>query len=76
MGEEKRLRLWSLAWPIFVETTLFMLLGFVDVFILSKYDDLAASAVGTANQAVSIVAIVFSVLSSASAVLISQYLGA
>ena len=41
MGEEKRLRLWSLAWPIFVETTLFMLLGFVDVFILSKYDDLA-----------------------------------
>ena len=45
MGEEKRLRLWSLAWPIFVETTLFMLLGFVDVFILSKYDDLAASAV-------------------------------
>ena len=76
MGEEKHLRLWSLAWPIFVETTLFMLLGFVDVFILSKYDDLAASAVGTANQAVSIVAIVFSVLSSASAVLISQYLGA
>ena len=76
MGEEKRLRLWSLAWPIFVETALFMLLGFVDVFILSKYDDLAASAVGTASQAVSIIAIVFTVLSSASAVMISQYLGA
>ncbi len=72
----KKLRLFSLAWPIFIETALFMLLGFVDVFVLSKYNDLAASAVNTANQAVSIVTIVFTVISGASAVLISQYLGA
>lgn len=72
----KKLRLFSLAWPIFVETALFMLLGFVDVFVLSRYDDLAASSVNTANQAVSIVTIVFTVISGASAVLISQYLGA
>ncbi len=72
----KKLRLFSLAWPIFIETALFMMLGFVDVFVLSRYDDLAASAVNTANQAVSIVTIVFTVISGASAVLISQYLGA
>ncbi|MBQ7133455.1 MAG: MATE family efflux transporter [Ruminococcus sp.] len=72
----KKLSLFSLAWPIFVETALFMLLGFVDVFVLSRYDDLAASSVNTANQAVSIVTIVFTVISGASAVLISQYLGA
>ena len=72
----KKLRLFSLAWPIFIETALFMLLGFVDVFVLSKYNDLAASSVNTANQAVSIVTIVFTVISGASAVLISQYLGA
>ena len=72
----KKLRLFNLAWPIFVETALFMFLGFVDVFVLSRYDDLAASAVNTANQAVSIVTIVFTVISGASAVLISQYLGA
>lgn len=72
----KKLGLFSLAWPIFVETALFMLLGFVDVFVLSRYDDLAASSVNTANQAVSIVTIVFTVISGASAVLISQYLGA
>ena len=53
-----------------------MLLGVIDVFILSGYDDLAASAVSTANQAVSIVTIVFTVISSATAVMISQYLGA
>ena len=72
----KKLNLYSLAWPIFIETALFMLLGFVDVYILSNYDDLAASSVNTANQAVSIATIVFSVVSSASAVMISQYLGA
>lgn len=72
----KKLKLFNLAWPIFVETLLFMLLGFVDVFVLSRYDDLAASSVNTANQAISITTIVFTVISTASAVLISQYLGA
>ncbi len=72
----KKMKLFSLAWPIFVETVLFMLLGFIDVYILSKYDDLAASSVNTANQTMSIITIVFTVISGASAVLISQYLGA
>lgn len=70
------MKLFDLAWPIFIETALFMLLGFVDVFILSGYNDLAASAVNTAGQAVSVVTLVFTVISGASAVLISQYLGA
>lgn len=74
--EEKKLTLFGLAWPIFIETALFMLLGMVDVFVLSQYNDLAASAVGTANQATSITTIVFTVVSTAAAVLISQYLGA
>ncbi len=72
----KKLKLFSLAWPIFIETALFMLLGTVDVFVLSRYDDLAASSVNAANQAVSITTIVFTVISTASAVMISQYLGA
>ncbi len=72
----KKLKLFNMAWPIFIETLLFMLLGFVDVFVLSKFDDLAASSVNTANQAISITTIVFTVISNASAVLISQYLGA
>jgi len=72
----KKLSLFNLAWPIFVETLLFMLLGSVDIFVLSRYDDLAASSVNTANQAISITTIVFTVISTASAVLISQYLGA
>lgn len=72
----KKLTLSNLALPIFIETALFMLLGFVDVFVLSRYDDIASSSVNTANQAVSICTIVFTVISGASAVLISQNLGA
>lgn len=72
----KKLRLFNLAWPIFIETALFMLLGTVDVFVLSRYDDLAASSVNAANQAISITTIIFTVISTASAVMISQYLGA
>ena len=72
----KKLKLFSLAWPIFIETALFMLLGFIDVYILSGYDDLAAASVSTASQTVSIITIVFNILSTASAVMISQYLGA
>lgn len=72
----KKMKLFNLTWPIFIETALFMLLGFIDVFVLSKYNDIAASSVNTANQAVSIVTIVFTVISGASAVIISQCLGA
>ena len=72
----KQMKLFPLAWPIFVETALFMLFGFIDVYVMSRYNDLAASAVNAANQAISVVTIVFSVISGASAVLISQYLGA
>lgn len=72
----KKMTLLSLSWPIFIETALFMALGFVDVFVLSQYNDLAASSVNTANQATSICTLVFTVLSGASAVLISQNLGA
>lgn len=53
-----------------------MTLGIVDVFVLSQYNDLAAGAVATANQAAVIATLVFTVVSTASAVLISQYLGA
>lgn len=75
MKNTKKLTLFNLAWPIFIETALFMFLGFIDVFVLSKYDNLAAAAANTANQAVGIFTLVFMVISGASAVLISQALG-
>ncbi len=74
--KNKKMTLWGLLWPMLIETVLFMMLGMVDVFILSRFDDLAASSVNTANQAVSVVTIVFTVISGAGGILITQYLGA
>lgn len=72
----KKMSLFSLSWPIFIETLLFMMLGFVDVFALSQYDDLASASVGTANQVAGICNLLFSVTATASAVMIAQNLGA
>lgn len=72
----KKKTLFALALPIFIESLLYMCLGFIDVFALSQYDDVASSAVGTANQIVSICNLLFSVSAMASAVIITQNLGA
>ena len=75
-NQARELDLLKLTWPILIETTLFMLLGFVDVFVLGRYDDLAAAGVNAANQAITIISVVFLVFSSAGGILISQHLGA
>ncbi|MBQ9461462.1 MAG: MATE family efflux transporter [Clostridia bacterium] len=74
--QKQELTLPRLVWPMMVETLLFMMLGMVDVLVMSRYDDLAASSVNTANQALSVLTIVFTVISGAGGILITQYLGA
>lgn len=62
--------------PILIEAILHMMLGFVDVFLLSRHNDLAASGVNAANQVITVLSMVFLVFSSSAGILISQYLGA
>lgn len=73
---KQRMNLFSLTWPILIENMLFMLLGFIDIFVLSRYNDVASAAVSAANQVISICNLVFSIISGATAILISQSLGA
>ncbi len=40
----------GIAWPIFVEQTLRMLIGTVDTFMVSHVSDGAVAALGVANQ--------------------------
>ena len=74
--KQERLDLIKLTIPILIETMLSMLLGFVDVYMLGSFDDLAASGVATANQVITVISVVFLVFSSACGILINQYLGA
>ncbi len=75
-NNNKKMSLLNLTAPILIENLLFMLLGIVDVYVLSGYNDSAAAAVNTANQIVSVCNLVFTVTANASAVLIAQNLGA
>lgn len=72
---KKEMKLFQLAWPIFVSNILGILLGFIDVFVLSKVSDLAASAISAACQITSICSLVFSVVCGATGILVAQYLG-
>jgi putative MATE family efflux protein len=68
--------IFPLAWPIFIEIGLFMIMGNIDVVMLSRVSETVVSAVGNVNQVFNLIALMFSVVTSASAILISQSIGA
>ncbi len=47
MESQVRLGLFTLAWPIFVEQLLRLMLGYVSVFMLGHYSDEAVAATGS-----------------------------
>lgn len=75
-NKEKKMNVFDLTWPIFIEILLFMLLGSVDTLMLSRYSDNAVAAVGVSNQLLGMMNILFGVLSTGTAVLVAQNLGA
>lgn len=71
-----QITLMSLAIPILIEQVLRNFLGTVNVFMLGNYSDNAVAAVGVANQIMNVVLVTFTMISSGSAVVINQNLGA
>ena len=65
-----------LAWPIFVQALLAMFLGYADTLMLSGYNQTAVGAIGNANQILGFLTLAFTIISSASGVVVAQYLGA
>jgi Na+-driven multidrug efflux pump len=74
--EAKTRSLFSLTWPIFIETLLYMVMGNADTLMLSQYSDHAVAAVGVANQIIALTIVLFNFVALATAVLVAQYLGA
>lgn len=72
---KREMNLFHLAWPIFISNILGILLGFIDVYVLSKVSDLAASAISAACQITGICSLVFGVVCGATGILVAQYLG-
>ncbi|MEW9669416.1 MATE family efflux transporter [Ammoniphilus sp. 3BR4] len=72
----KKLTLFALTWPIFIEIFLHMLMGNADTLMLSQYSDDAVAAVGVANQILSVVIVMFGFVATGAGILIAQLLGA
>ncbi len=68
--------LFALTWPIMIELALHMLMGNVDTFMLSQYDDRAVAAVGVSNQIANMMNLLFSIVATATTILISRRIGA
>ena len=66
----------KLTWPIFIETLLAMLIGNIDSVMLSNYSETAVGGVGNANQILGLLTLAFSIIASATGVIVAQYLGA
>lgn len=65
-----------LAGPMFLEMFLNILLNNVDTLMLSHYSENAVGAVGNANQVMNLLILMFGIISTATAVVVAQYLGA
>lgn len=73
---EKELKLFTLAIPLFLELFLGTLLGNVDTLMLSRYSDKGVAALGGMNQVLSFQIIFFGFITVGTGILISQYIGA
>lgn len=76
MTDPKKISIFKVTWPIFLEMLLLMLLGNVDVLMLSQYSDEAVAGVGVSNQILGTALTMFGFVSAGAAVVISQYIGA
>ncbi|MCH5297240.1 MAG: MATE family efflux transporter [Ruminococcus sp.] len=66
----------SLAWPIFFQALLGMALGYIDTAMLSNYSETAVGAIGNASTVIGFLTLAFTVITSATGIMVSQYLGA
>jgi putative MATE family efflux protein len=71
-----KLSLLAIAWPIFVEQALRILIGTVDTFMVSHVSDGAVAAMGVAHQFVVVALIGFNFIGIGASVVISHHVGA
>jgi putative MATE family efflux protein len=72
----RKLTLAALAWPIFIEQGLRILIGTVDTFMVSHISDGAVAALGVAHQVVVLALILFNFIGIGSSVVITHHVGA
>lgn len=68
--------LFKLTWPIFIEIMLQMLMGNVNILLLSHYSEDSVAAVGMSNQVIQIVLVLFNFITIGTVIMVSKLAGA
>lgn len=68
--------LFKLGWPVFVQLLLSMCIGYADTLMLSRYSGTAVGGISNAGQILSFLTLAFTVISSATGIIVAQYIGA
>ncbi|WP_226670548.1 MATE family efflux transporter [Metabacillus litoralis] len=74
--QDRKITLFALTWPIFIEVLLHMLMGNADTLMLSQYSDESVAAVGVSNQILFLLIVMFGFIATGTTILVAQYLGA
>lgn len=74
--QQRRMTMFGLAFPIFVENFLNKLLTMVNVYLLARLSQDAVAAIGVANQFLNFITMTFSFITFGTAVVIAQNRGA
>ncbi|MFS1514155.1 MATE family efflux transporter [Chengkuizengella sp. SCS-71B] len=72
---KKKLSLFHLTWPIFIEFLLYILMGNADTIMLSQYSDNSVAAVGISNQIQNFIILMFGIVVTGTTILVAQNLG-
>lgn len=75
-NDVRKMSLFKLGWPVFIQCLLSLCLGYVDTLMISNYSSSAVGGLGNANQILGFLTLAFTVISSATGVIVAQYLGA
>lgn len=68
--------LFYLSWPIFVELFLRVIIGNINVFMISNYSEPAVAAVGASNQLLNLTVFIYGFVSVGTQIIIAQLIGA
>ena len=74
-NDVRKMSLFKLGWPVFIQCLLSLCLGYVDTLMISRYSSTAVGGLGNANQILGFLTLAFTVISSAAGVIIAQYIG-
>lgn len=75
-GEITTAKVFKMSLPIFVELLLQLLVGNIDQFMMSQHSQDSVTAIGNANQIMHIIIVVLNIMSSATTIVLTQYIGA